>query len=66
MLNNRPMNMDEIMNELQSRLEYIKKEIEYRKNDLGDPIHYHHYCGFLEAADGTFGERQFLEKILGV
>ena len=63
---NRAMNADEIMNELQNRLEYIKKEIAYRRNDLGDPIHYHHYQGYLEAADGTFGEKQFLEKLLGV
>ena len=63
---NKMMNIDEIINELQARLEYVNKEITYRKNDLGDPIHYHHYRGYLEAADGMFGERQFLEKLLGV
>ena len=63
---NKMMNIDEIINELQARLEYVNKEIAYRKNDLGDPIHYHHYRGYLEAADGMFGERQFLEKLLGV
>ena len=55
---------ENIRQQIESRLAYINKEIEARKADLGDPIHKHHYLGYLEAADGMFGERQFLEKLL--
>lgn len=46
------------------RLEWLDKEIVYRKKQLGDPFHHHHYAGYLEAADGMLGERQFLMKLL--
>lgn len=65
-MNIKTMSVDEIVEELERRLDKVKKEIDFRKNDLGDPVHYHHYKGYLEAADGMFGERQFLEKLLGV
>lgn len=59
------MNNEEIRKELEGRLLKVKSEIDSRKKDLGDPIHFHHYKGYLEAADGMFGERQFLESLLG-
>lgn len=60
--------MDELTRKiLRDRLKKIKQEIDYRKRHLKDEgILYHHYKGFLEAADGMFGERQFLEGILEV
>lgn len=58
------MSSEEIKRELESRLLKVNSEIESRKNDLGDPIHFHHYKGYLEAADGMFGERQFLETLI--
>ena len=58
------MTNEEVKAKLAERLLYLQKEIDFRKRDLGDPIHYHHYRGYLEAADGMFGERQFLEKLI--
>ena len=64
-MNIKTMSVEEIIEELERRLSKVKKEIEFRKNDLGDPVNHHHYMGYLEASDGMFGERQFLEKLLG-
>lgn len=58
------MTLEELKNELLLRLNYVNGKIESTKADLGDPIHHHHYKGFLEATDGMFGERQFLEKLI--
>lgn len=58
------MSNEEIRRELESRLLKVKSEIDSCKADLGDPIKHHHYKGYLEAADGMFGERQFLESLL--
>lgn len=58
------MSNEEIKKELEGRLLKVNAEIESRKSDLGDPIHFHHYKGYLEAADGMFGERQFLEGLI--
>ena len=58
------MTIDEIRNELESRLLRVKSEIESRKNDLGNPVLFHHYKGYIEAADGMFGEREFLEGLI--
>lgn len=55
---------DEMRQFIESRLIKVKKEIDFRKNGMGDPILHSHYSGYLEAADGMFGERQFLEKLL--
>lgn len=59
------MTIEEVKAELENRLLKINKEIEYHKKDLGDAYLYHHHKGYLEAADGMFGERQFLEGLLG-
>lgn len=58
------MTVEELKNELLLRLNQVNAQIEARKADLGDPIHFHHYKGYLEATDGMFGERQFLEKLI--
>ena len=58
------MSTEEIKAELENRLLKINKEIEYHKGDLGSAYLYHHHMGFLEAADGMFGERQFLEGLI--
>lgn len=58
------MTIEEIKAELESRLLKVNKDIEYHKGDLGSAYLYHHHMGFLEAADGMFGERQFLEGLL--
>lgn len=58
------MTNDEVKAKLVERLLFIQKEIESRKKDLGDPIHHHHYLGYLEASDGMFGERKFLETLI--
>ena len=58
------MSNEEIKRTLEDRLLKVNSEIESRKKDLGDPIHFHHYKGYLEAADGMFGERQFLETLI--
>lgn len=58
------MTVEELKNELALRLNYVNSKIESAKADLGDPVLHHHHKGFLEAADGMFGERQFLEKLI--
>jgi len=58
------MTIEEVKAELESRLLKVNKDIEYHKGDLGSACLYHHHMGFLEAADGMFGERQFLEGLL--
>ena len=58
------MTIEEVKAELESRLLKVNKDIEYHKGDLGSAYLYHHHMGFLEAADGMFGERQFLEGLL--
>jgi hypothetical protein len=58
------MTIEEIKNELLARLGYVKGKIEATRADLGDHYLHHHYEGFLEATDGMFGERQFLEKLI--
>lgn len=58
------MTTKEIKLKLVERLLRVQKEIDDKKENLGDPVMYHHNRGYLEAADGMFGERQFLEKIL--
>lgn len=49
---------------IQKRLEWLDKEILYRKNQINDCVLHHHYMGYLEAADGMFGERRFLMSLL--
>lgn len=56
--------IEEVKNELLVRLAYTKKRIDDTRADLGNPYLHHHYEGFLEASDGMFGERQFLEKLI--
>jgi hypothetical protein len=56
--------IEEIKNELLVRLSTINKKIDDTRKDLGNPYLHHHYEGYLEATDGMFGERQFLEKLL--
>lgn len=58
------MTIEDIKEELENRLLKVNKAIEYHRGDLGSAYLYHHHMGFLEAADGMFGERQFLEGIL--
>lgn len=58
------MTVEELKNELELRLNYVKGKIESVKSDLGDPVLFHHHKGFLEATDGMFGEKQFLEKLI--
>lgn len=58
------MNNEELKNELLARLGFLKNRIEATRADLGNPYLHHHYEGYLEAADGMFGERQFLEKLI--
>ena len=58
------MTVEEMKTELMGRLNYVNEKIQRTKGDLGDPVMYHHNKGFLEAADGMFGERQFLEKLI--
>lgn len=58
------MTIEEIKSELENRLLKVNKEIDYHRGDLGSAYLYHHHMGFLEAADGMFGERQFLESLL--
>ena len=58
------MSNEDIKTELEARLLKVNNEIDYHKRDLGDPVHHHHHKGFLEAADGMFGERQFLEQLI--
>ena len=58
------MSKDELIGRLESRLAFVNEKIDFYKKDLGDRINHNHYMGYLEAADGTVGERQFLEKLI--
>ena len=56
--------IEEIRQKLTNRLAYIQKEIDYVQKDLNNVYKHNHYCGYLQGLDGTFGEKQFLTKIL--
>lgn len=58
------MTIEEIKQKLASRLAYVQKEIDYVKGDMGNVYKHQHYCGYLQGMDGTFGEKQFLTKLL--
>lgn len=53
-----------IRQKIESRLAYVQKEIDFANSDLGNVYKHHHYCGYLQGLDGTFGEKQFLTKLL--
>lgn len=56
--------ISEIKQKIEKRLEYVNNEIAYVNGDLGNVCKYHHYRGYLQGLDGTFGEKQFLTKLL--
>lgn len=53
-----------IRQKIESRLAYIQKEIDFCNADISNVFKHQHYCGYLQGLDGTFGEKQFLTKML--
>lgn len=56
--------MEEIKQKLENRLAYVQREIDFVNSDKGNVYKHHHYCGYLQGLDGTFGEKQFLTKMI--
>lgn len=58
------MELSEIRQRLESRLAYVQKEIDYVKSDINNVYKHNHYLGYLQELEGTFGEKQFLTKLI--
>lgn len=56
--------LQQIKQEMESRLIFLTKQRDYEKAGINDRIHHDHYAGSLERLEGTFGEIPFLEKML--
>jgi hypothetical protein len=42
----------------------VQKEIDYVKSDINNVYKHNHYLGYLQELEGTFGEKQFLTKLI--
>lgn len=58
------MNIEEVKQELETRLAKIMVIDKEYKAQLNDPILSKHAQGYIDAISGTRGEQKFLEKMI--